>query len=211
VKTLLEGHAEHAIASSHKGAPLAREWAHQVISLLESAVAQVHPAQGALREAALLLRLQIEVPAGVPDGTGCLLAWQAHKVRDYIDSHITQPVLVSDLCALLDRSEAHFSRSFRSTFGYSPHAWVVRRRVELAAKHMLQTENSLSQIALECGFADQAHLSKHFRAVTGRTPAAWRRANQSAPLSVNSAIRAPTASPAHRRSKLRELVTAPQV
>jgi AraC family transcriptional regulator len=182
---LAEGHIDNAVAAASSGAPFAREWVHKVISLLESAVAQVHPAQGALREAALLLRLQIAAPApkARPDDATGLLAWQARKVRDYIDDHITQPVLVADLCALLNRSEAHFSRAFRSTFGHSPHAWVMRRRVELAAKHMLETDKALSQIALEYGFADQAHLSKHFRAVTGRTPAAWRRANQSALLS----------------------------
>jgi transcriptional regulator GlxA family with amidase domain len=85
-------------------------------------------------------------------------------------------VLVADLCALVWRSEAHFSRSFRGTFGYSPHAFVVRRRVELAAKHMLETDMPLSDIALGCGFVDQAHLCKHFRAIIGETPAAWRRA-----------------------------------
>jgi len=105
-----------------------------------------------------------------------LLAWQARKVLDYIDRHITSRVPVADLSALVWRSEAHFSRSFRGTFGYSPHAFVVRRRVELAAKYMLRADMSLSDIALGCGFVDQAHLCKHFRVVTGETPAAWRRA-----------------------------------
>jgi AraC family transcriptional regulator len=49
------------------------------------------------------------------------------------------------------------------------------------AKHMLQTDLSLSDIAIGCGFADQAHLCKHFRAFTGETPAAWRRANSEVP------------------------------
>ena len=105
---------------------------------------------------------------GVPDGRGRLLAWQVRKVRDYIDRHITGPVLVADLCALVQRSEAHFSRSFRGTFGYSPHAFVIRRRIEMAAAYMLNTDMSLSDIALGCGFVDQAHLCKHFRAARGK-------------------------------------------
>jgi AraC-like DNA-binding protein len=107
-----------------------------------------------------------------------LLAWQERKVRDYIDSHITEPVLVADLCALVQRSEAHFSRSFRRTFGQSPHSFVVRRRVELAARYMLQTDASLSDIALRSGFTDQAHLCRHFRQAAGQTPAAWRRVHR---------------------------------
>jgi AraC family transcriptional regulator len=162
----------------------------RVISLVEAAVGQLHdqkhPAQGTLLVAASLLRQQAHPPSpgGVPDGRGCLLAWQARKVRDYIDSHITGPVFVADLCALVERSAAHFSRSFRGTFGYSPHAFVVRRRVELAAKYMLQTDMSLSDVALGCGFVDQAHLCKHFRLVTGETPAAWRRAKRTQGLNM---------------------------
>jgi AraC-like DNA-binding protein len=133
------------------------EWVRRVITLLDEAVRQLHPseevAQGTVLEAASLLRKQIEPAQELP-------------------------VLVADLCALIDRSEAHFSRSFKRTFGESPHAFVIRRRLELAARYMLQTDASLSDIALRCGFTDQAHLCKHFRQSTGQTPAAWRRARR---------------------------------
>jgi transcriptional regulator GlxA family with amidase domain len=159
------------------------DWLHHVIALVDAAIDQLHhkqSAHGALLEATSLLRMQVDPPP-VPadDGKERLLAWQARKVLDHIDSHITSRVLVADLCALVWRSEAHFSRSFRGTFGYAPHAFVVRRRIELAAKYMLQTDMSLRDIALGCGFVDQAHLCKHFRVITGETPAAWRRANKS--------------------------------
>jgi AraC family transcriptional regulator len=152
------------------------------MKLLEAAVCQLHdlkhPAQGTVIEAVSLLRRQIDPKSDGEnsDGRGRLLAWQARKVHNYIDSHITEPVLVADLCALLQRSEAHFSRSFKRTFGESPHSFVIRRRVELAARCMLASDASLSDIALRCGFADQAHLCKHFRRTVGQTPAAWRRA-----------------------------------
>jgi AraC family transcriptional regulator len=154
-----------------------------VITLLDKAVRQLQlggVAQHTVLEAARLLRKQIdpEIAQHVPVGGGRLLAWQARKVHDYIDSHITGPVLVADLCALIDRSEAHFSRSFKRTFGESPHVFVIRCRLELAARYMLQTDAPLSDIALRCGFTDQAHLCKHFRQSRGQTPAAWRRARR---------------------------------
>src|ERR1700689_2636554 len=123
----MDGYFEETLAVSKLGAMRSREWMHRVISLLETAVGQfqnqVHPAQGMLLEATSLLRQQIDPPAAkaAPGASGRLLAWQARKVRDYIDSHIMGPVLVADLCALVHRSEAHFSRSFKSTFGESPH------------------------------------------------------------------------------------------
>jgi AraC family transcriptional regulator len=160
------------------------DWVHHVIALLDAAIGQLHheqAAHGTIVEATSLLRRQVDpqpTDEGADDGKERLLAWQARKVLDHIDRHITSRVLVADLCAIVQRSEAHFSRAFRRTFGHSPHAFVVRRRVELAAQHMLQTDTSLSEIALECGFVDQAHLCKHFRQVTGQTPAAWRRARR---------------------------------
>jgi AraC family transcriptional regulator len=199
----MEGHLEQTLALSNLGATRSHEWMHRVISLLEAAVGQLHgqehPAQGTLLEAASLLRRQVHPPAAgeVPDGRERLLAWQARKVRDYIDSHITGPVLVADLCALIQRSAAHFSRSFKYTFGESPHSFVVRRRVELAAQYMLTSDASLSDIALRCGFTDQAHLSKQFRQAAGETPAAWRRAHRSHHDEHGTPIHAATRRPHH--------------
>ena len=106
-----------------------------------------------------------------------LVAWQARKLREYIDCHLADPICNADLCALIGLSKAYFARSFKSTFGVPPHAFVVRRRLELAAKYMLQTNAPLSDIAIQCGFADQPHMSKRFLAATGWTPAVWRRSN----------------------------------
>ena len=151
------------------------------IALLDSAACLLgrteQVAYDTLLEAASLLRKQLDsqVTTGSSDRRGRLLAWQARKVQGYIDSHITGPVPVPELCALVRLSEAHFSRSFKRTFGESPHAFVIRRRLEFAAQYMLQSDAPLSDIALRCGFADQAHLSKLFRQSSGLTPSAWRR------------------------------------
>jgi AraC family transcriptional regulator len=163
------------------------EWMHRVISLLDVAAGhlqdQEHPAERVLLEAAKLLRQQVDpqVAGDAYDGRGRLLAWQARKVRDYIDANITGPVLIRELCVVIQRSEAHFSRSFKRTFGEAPHAFVIRRRLELAAEYMLDTDSSLSDISLRCGFSDQAHFCKHFRQLIGQTPASWRRARRTQP------------------------------
>lgn len=159
-----------------------RQWVDRVIALLDAAVRELHnrAPQCILLEAAALLRENVapQATAAAAAEGGRLLTWQARKVRDYVDSHITDSLAVADLCALIQRSEAHFSRSFRRTFGESPHAFVIRRRLQLAEQYMLRTDAPLSDIALRCGFTDQAHLCRHFRRVTGHTPAAWRRARR---------------------------------
>jgi AraC family transcriptional regulator len=170
-------------AGSQVGAAQSHEWVRPVIALLDAAMCQLDREQavhGTIVQAASLLRKQISPPVveEKSSGTGRLLAWQAHKVRDHIDSHITGRILVSDLCALLRLSEAHFSRSFKRTFGESPHAFVRRRRLEFAAQYMLQTDAPLIDIALRCGFSDQAHFSRRFREASGLNPSVWRRASR---------------------------------
>jgi AraC family transcriptional regulator len=162
----------------------AGDWVRDVITLLDAAARQLHGQEqlvrGAIQRAASLLRRQIgsSAPDDSKEEGARLLAWQARKVLQYMDRHIAGPVLVADLSALVHRSEAHFSRCFRYTFGESPHAFLVRRRLELASHFMLETDTSLGDIALRCGFTDQAHLNKRFREATGQTPAAWRRSRQ---------------------------------
>lgn len=159
-------------------------WVHHVIALLDSALDQLSHEQAAhdtLLRATSLLRRQVDTqhPQGArSEGKERLLSWQVRKLVEHIDRNVTQRVSVADLSALVQRSEAHFSRSFRRTFGQSPHAFVVQRRVWLAAQYMLETDTPLSDIALRCGFVDQAHLRKHFRKIMGETPAAWRRARR---------------------------------
>jgi AraC-like DNA-binding protein len=83
---------------------------------------------------------------------------------------------VDTLAKLVSLSPSYFCRAFKESFGETPHAFVIRRRVERARTLMLTTSESLSQIALACGLVDQAHLCRCFRQVTGMTPGAWRRA-----------------------------------
>jgi AraC family transcriptional regulator len=177
-------HLDTPRGASRIDAKRSSELLHRVVGLLDLATRQLQHlqpvAKDTLLEAASLLRTQISARSGheVGDGRGRLLAWQARKVRQYIDEHIASRMLVADLCLLIQRSEAHFSRAFKLTFGEPPHAFVIRRRVELAAQYMLETDRSLSDIAIRCGFTDQSHLSKHFHQTMGHTPAAWRRAQE---------------------------------
>jgi AraC family transcriptional regulator len=189
----MDTYVSESAAGSQVGEAQSHEWVRPVIALLDVAACQLDHEQAvhdAIVQATSLLRKQItsQVAEVNSSDRGRLIAWQARKVRDYIDSHITGPILVSDLCALVRLSEAHFSRSFKRAFGQTPHAFVLRRRLEFAAQFMLQTDAPLCDIALRCGFADQAHLSKQFRQANGLNSSAWRRTARTTPLSMNMSV-----------------------
>jgi AraC-like DNA-binding protein len=152
----------------------------RVVNLLMSASRELEHSQEAakisIQRAASVLQAQMRcVSAERQERVPALLAWQMRLVERYIEEHIDQQILVTDLSVLVNLSEAHFSRGFRLARGEPPHAYIVGQRVKFAAQLMLASRDPLSEIALKCGFHDQAHLTKQFRRLTGETPAAWRR------------------------------------
>jgi AraC family transcriptional regulator len=133
-------------------------------------------AKASLATASTILQSEIERYSGAKRyRTAGLAGWQIARVRSFIDKNLHQTIHTEDLSAVARRSPAHFSRSFKLTFGEPPHAYVVKRRLEKACHLMLTSSASLSEIALSVGFADQAHLCRLFRQAFGESPANWRR------------------------------------
>ena len=170
--------------------------AREAVALLEAADSRLGgTAQRAVRfsiaHAASILRQQISAPHRRPQcraGMAVLPGWQARRLVEYIEANIDQPLRLADLSARVSLSSAHFSRAFKHTFGLTPHAYLVQRRLETATRLMVETAASLTEIALRCGLSDQSHLSRLFRRHIGAPPAAWRRHQERAPSPGESAI-----------------------
>lgn len=105
-----------------------------------------------------------------------LAPWQIRRVLAHIEANLSTPIRNKELAAIARLSTFHFAVAFRNSVGEPPHTHIIRRRVERAQGLMLSTDRSLSDIAVECGLADQAHFTRLFRKIVGESPAAWRRA-----------------------------------
>ena len=111
-----------------------------------------------------------------PKATGKGLAgWQAElALRLLLDASFADfPVAALARCCGLSRS--YFIRAFKVSMGLPPHHWLMRRRIERAQALLVLTSESIAEIAIGCGFADQSHLTRVFHNVVGESPAAWRR------------------------------------
>jgi AraC family transcriptional regulator len=133
-------------------------------------------AKASLVTASSILQWEIERSSGA-NGTrpGALAGWQIARVRAFIEENLHSNIETRDLSAVVQRSPAHFSRSFKQAFGEPPHAYVIERRLERACDLMVTTSESLSEIALSVGLSDQAHLCRLFRRAFGQSPSTWRR------------------------------------
>jgi AraC family transcriptional regulator len=144
-------------------------------------------AEQSIGRAATLLRLEDpnlgetadgrlpDTSTAVPLPSG-LAPWQIRKAKMHIELNLGGKVSTQDLATIAGLSPFHFSRAFRTSFGDSPHRYLLRRRIECSQGLMLSTKDSLAEIALNCGLVDQAHFGKLFRRLVGESPGAWRRA-----------------------------------
>ena len=126
-------------------------------------------------EALLEIVEQPQAPASsiAPQG---LAPWQIRRVLTHVNSNLDTTIRNKDLAAVARLCESHFNVAFRKSVGQSPHEYIIRRRMERAQGLMLSTDKALSEIAADCGLADQPHFTRLFRRVVGESPAAWRRA-----------------------------------
>ena len=96
------------------------------------------------------------------------------RARDAIDRAYAQPLDIIDLAQLASVSEAHFIRTFRATFGETPHRYLQRRRVERAMFLLRETERSVTDICLDVGFGSLGTFSRTFAYIVGDTPTEYR-------------------------------------
>jgi AraC-like DNA-binding protein len=97
------------------------------------------------------------------------------RARDAMDRDYSQPLDIPSLAKIAFASEAHFIRTFRATFGETPHRYLQRRRVERAMFLLGETGRSVTDICLEVGFGSLGTFSRTFRAIVGESPSAYRK------------------------------------
>jgi len=91
-------------------------------------------------------------------------------VLSYIEDNVGEDISLSEIAAVSGLSVSHFKRLFRESVGLPVHQYLIRRRLERAKELLAEGKLSISQIAIETGFAHQSHLARHMRRVFGISP-----------------------------------------
>ena len=96
------------------------------------------------------------------------------RARDTMDRCYADALDIEWLSRSLGLSRAHFIRSFRDTFGETPHRYLQRRRLERAMSLLRETDRSVTEICFDVGFASLGTFSRTFREVVGESPRQYR-------------------------------------
>lgn len=115
--------------------------------------------------AARLLILQSRHAVSIPGTARALPTWRLRKVIEYIEANLDQDLRLADLAAVAGFSLSHFKPLFKQATGMPAHRFVLERRVARARMRMLEGKSSLTEIALETGFAHPSHMARCMRRI----------------------------------------------
>ncbi|MGH7862614.1 MAG: helix-turn-helix domain-containing protein [Candidatus Dormibacteraceae bacterium] len=96
------------------------------------------------------------------------------RARDAMDLAYAEPLDIPRLSRIALVSEAHFIRTFKQTFGETPHRYLQRRRVERAMFLLATTRRDITQICLEVAFSSLSTFGRTFRDIVGESPSDFR-------------------------------------
>lgn len=124
--------------------------------------------------ARLLARCTDGMPARSGSRSASLPKWRLRRAIDFIEANLANPIGLAEVAASTGLTRMHFAAQFRSTTGYSPHAYLLQRRLEHAQRLLRSSEFSVLNVALSCGFSSHAHFTAVFKRMVGEPPNAWR-------------------------------------
>lgn len=100
------------------------------------------------------------------------------QVFDFIKANYHQPITLSDVAKAVGYSPAYLTDLMRRQTGQTVHQWIVERRMAKACSLLLETNQSVDQIAEAVGYQYVGGFFRQFRISFGTTPQVWRTAHR---------------------------------
>jgi AraC-like DNA-binding protein len=96
------------------------------------------------------------------------------RAKDLADARYFEALDVDQMANAAGLSRAHFSREFKQTFGESPHAYLLTRRLERAAALLRTTDHSVAEVCLSVGLQSIGSFTTSFKRMFGIPPTSYR-------------------------------------
>lgn len=96
------------------------------------------------------------------------------QVLAYIDEHYTRRISLRELAGIAHMSSTAFSRYFTKYNGIGPSQYIKRKRIAQAIRLLEETDRTILDIAMDCGFQNISNFYKAFHILTRRVPGDYR-------------------------------------
>lgn len=93
-------------------------------------------------------------------------------------------ITIDQVATQLGTNRTYFTRMMRAEFGMSFKEYINQERIRHSQRLLLNTDYSLEEIAMECGFADQSSFGRTFKLLTDTTPISWKTMHKPHPETV---------------------------
>jgi transcriptional regulator GlxA family with amidase domain len=97
------------------------------------------------------------------------------RARDVMDRDHRADLDIAALAKVACCSEAHFIRTFKTTFGETPHRYLQRRRIERAMFLLRTTDRNVTDICMTVGFSSLGTFGRTFTEIVGEPPGEYRK------------------------------------
>lgn len=96
------------------------------------------------------------------------------RIREMILDQLQDELKLADLARAMQTDASTFARWFRKSYGMPPHQFILRERIARAKVMLRTSNNSLTDIAIQCGFNSHSHFATVFKRLVGTQPAKYR-------------------------------------
>ncbi len=93
----------------------------------------------------------------------------------YIKDNYREKIYLSDLAEQTNLNEQYFCRLFKKAIGHSPMEYINEYRIKQTRRLLEETNLSVTEICLECGYNNLGNFLREFRKYTGTTPLQYRK------------------------------------
>jgi AraC-like DNA-binding protein len=121
-----------------------------------------------------------------------------------MDREFDRPLDVAVIAEEAMMSPAHFSRQFRATYGETPNAYLMTRRMERAKALLRVGDMSVTEVCMTVGWSSLGSFSARFTRLVGETPTAYRARDHSALEDVSACIARDVTRPVKKPSRIGE-------
>ena len=104
---------------------------------------------------------------------------QLFAARDFLEQHLTAPPSLSELALQVGLNEYNLKKGFKALFGTTVFGYLHQHRMLWARQLLLESDQSVKEIAYTLGYSSPQHFSKAFRKEFNTSPASMRKAPDS--------------------------------